>query len=112
TATLVPEGSGRRIALDRDGDGYLDTSEIEAGYDPADPASHPGRIASLTKTATNAILTWQAIPGATYIVERSTNLIGQWNVVQPAITATATSAKYEDISPDDHQRFYRLRLSD
>jgi DNA-binding beta-propeller fold protein YncE len=112
TATLVPEGSGRRIALDRDGDGYLDTSEIEAGYDPADPASYPGRIASLTKTATNAILTWQAIPGAIYIVERSTNLIDQWNVVQPAITATATSANYEDISPDDHQRFYRVRLND
>src|SRR6185503_8383841 len=104
------EGSGRRIALDRDGDGYLDTSEIEAGYDPADPASHPGRIASLTKTATKAILTWQTIPGATYIVEWSTNLIDHWNVVQPAITATAATATYEDNSPDDHQRFYRIHL--
>ncbi|MCH2162206.1 MAG: hypothetical protein MK085_10080, partial [Phycisphaerales bacterium] len=40
--TLVPPGSGTRIALDRDGDGYYDTDEVLACADPADPASVPG----------------------------------------------------------------------
>jgi DNA-binding beta-propeller fold protein YncE len=41
TYTCVPPGSGLRIALDRDEDGYRDGDEIDAGSDPADPASTP-----------------------------------------------------------------------
>jgi hypothetical protein len=40
TFTVVPRGSGRRIGVDRDDDGYFDRTELEAGFDPADPASH------------------------------------------------------------------------
>jgi hypothetical protein len=42
TYTCVPPGSGTRIAIDRDGDGYLDGDELDAGTDPADPNSYPG----------------------------------------------------------------------
>jgi hypothetical protein len=42
TYTCVPPGEGQRIALDRDGDGYLDGDEHDAGSDPADPHSWPG----------------------------------------------------------------------
>ncbi|HYC24164.1 MAG TPA: hypothetical protein VEI94_15760 [Candidatus Bathyarchaeia archaeon] len=41
TYTCVPPGSGMRIALDRDGDGYFDGDELAAGSDPGDPASIP-----------------------------------------------------------------------
>jgi len=42
TYTCVPPGSGTRIGLDRDEDGYFDRDEIDAGSDPADPNSIPG----------------------------------------------------------------------
>jgi DNA-binding beta-propeller fold protein YncE len=41
TWTCVPPGSGWRIGIDRDGDGYADGDELEAGSDPADPTSVP-----------------------------------------------------------------------
>ena len=42
TYTLVPAGTERRIGIDRDRDGHLDRDELDAGADPADPASFPG----------------------------------------------------------------------
>ncbi len=41
TFTCVPVGSGSRVAIDRDGDGYADWDEIVRFKDPADPDSHP-----------------------------------------------------------------------
>jgi len=41
TFTCVPPGDGRRSAIDRDLDGYLDGDEILAGSDPADSKSVP-----------------------------------------------------------------------
>ncbi len=41
TFTLVPFGSQERIGIDRDGDGFYDRDEIDAGSDPADPDSVP-----------------------------------------------------------------------
>jgi hypothetical protein len=41
TFTCVPPGSGARIAIDRDGDGYADFDELFARTNPADPTSHP-----------------------------------------------------------------------
>jgi DNA-binding beta-propeller fold protein YncE len=42
TWTCVPPDSGVRMALDRDGDGFFDRDELDAGSDPADPSSVPG----------------------------------------------------------------------
>ncbi|HSS01421.1 MAG TPA: thrombospondin type 3 repeat-containing protein, partial [Kofleriaceae bacterium] len=42
TYTCVPPGSGLRLAVDRDGDGFWDGDERAAGSDPADAASVPG----------------------------------------------------------------------
>jgi hypothetical protein len=42
TYTCVPLGSGLRVGVDRDEDGFLDSDEIDAGSDPADAASTPG----------------------------------------------------------------------
>src|SRR5213078_1189611 len=39
TYTVVPRGSGVRIGVDRDEDGYLNRTELEFGSDPANPLS-------------------------------------------------------------------------
>jgi DNA-binding beta-propeller fold protein YncE len=41
TYTCVPPGSGVRIGVDRDEDGFFDRDEIDDGSDPADPLSTP-----------------------------------------------------------------------
>nr|WP_153825118.1 beta-propeller fold lactonase family protein [Polyangium spumosum] len=41
TYTCAPPGSGARMAIDRDLDGYLDGDEMDAGKNPADPDNHP-----------------------------------------------------------------------
>ena len=41
TYTCAPPGSGERIGVDRDGDGFRDGDEHDAGSDPADPTSTP-----------------------------------------------------------------------
>jgi hypothetical protein len=41
TYTCTPPGSGRRVGVDRDGDGAWDGDERAAGTDPADPSSTP-----------------------------------------------------------------------
>jgi len=41
TYTCVPPGSGQRIGVDRDGDGFWDGDERDARSDPADPLSTP-----------------------------------------------------------------------
>ncbi|MDY7232941.1 hypothetical protein SYV04_41530 [Hyalangium sp. s54d21] len=43
TYTCAPPGSGERIGIDRDEDGYLDGDEVDAGSNPADAASTPRR---------------------------------------------------------------------
>jgi DNA-binding beta-propeller fold protein YncE len=41
TYTCVPPGSGFRIGVDRDNDGFPDQTEIDAGTDPTDASSFP-----------------------------------------------------------------------
>lgn len=67
TFTTVLRGTGLRIGIDRDDDGYFDRTEIEAGTNPADPLSKPSNaLPSLTlagsdlrvhpgRTVTNAV---------------------------------------------------------
>ncbi len=51
TYTCAPPGEGVRLALDRDGDGFFDRDELDAGSDPADAADTP-ETATPTPTTT------------------------------------------------------------
>jgi hypothetical protein len=115
TATLVPRGTGVRLALDRDGDSYFDLTEIELGADPADPGSHPSRILSISSIGTNVTLTWESIPGARYTVEWCASLptesISDWNRLVEPFVANATVTTYTDAPPAaELRRFYRVRM--
>src|SRR4029078_8220020 len=64
TYTCVPPGSGTRVGIDRDEDGYFDRDEIDAGSHPADPGSIPGSstpTATATATATPTPLAATAV---------------------------------------------------
>src|SRR5262249_27454999 len=57
TYTCAPPGSGSRMGIDRDEDGFLDRDEIDAGSDPADPASIPGGGTTTTSTTSSSTTT-------------------------------------------------------
>ena len=42
TYTCAPPGTGLRMGIDRDEDGFYDRDELDAGSDPADPLAIPG----------------------------------------------------------------------
>jgi len=70
TYTCVPPGSGQRIGVDRDEDGFFDRDELDAGSDPADPASVPGGGGTTTTTAattTTTSSTTTTVPGPTLV---------------------------------------------
>ncbi len=52
TYTCVPPGSGTRMGIDRDEDGFPDFTEVLAGSDPADPNSVPAGGPTTTTTTT------------------------------------------------------------
>ena len=57
TYTCVPPGSGERMGIDRDEDGYYDRDELDAGSDPADPLAIPtGTSAALTPISAKKLL--------------------------------------------------------
>jgi YVTN family beta-propeller protein len=67
TYLCVPPGSGIRVGIDRDEDGFLDRTEIDAGSDPADPASQPSGTTTTT-TSTSTTSTSTSLPaGQTFI---------------------------------------------
>ncbi len=56
TFTCVPPGEGPRVAIDRDGDGFGDSDEVDLGSDPANAASVPtGGTPICTSTVTGLV---------------------------------------------------------
>jgi YVTN family beta-propeller protein len=113
TYTMVPRGSGSRIGIDRDGDGYFDRDELDFGSDPTNPLSWAtntppilgavsnltalkGRWVTLNFSATDTDIPTQVLtfsletnapPGATI---NPTNGVFAWLPAGPPGTATNT----------------------
>jgi hypothetical protein len=73
TYTCVPPGSGTRIGIDRDLDGFFDRTEIDAGSDPANPASIPGGPTTTTTTTAPGSTTTTTMPPGPPIVPIQTS---------------------------------------
>jgi YVTN family beta-propeller protein len=67
TYHCVPPGSGVRIGLDRDEDGFFDRDELDRGSDPADPSSTPSGSTSTTTSTTSSTSTSTAPPSQEFI---------------------------------------------
>jgi hypothetical protein len=109
---LVPEGTGWRLALDRDDDGYFDTSEIDVGFDPANSESCPGAIMSIGRSLNDVTLSWSSAPGAQYAVEWSTNLSApniNWISLGPPFSAMSPLTFYTHAATNS-PGFYRVRM--
>ena len=63
TYTCVPPGSGLRVGVDRDEDGWFDRDELDLGSDPADPGSVPA--GTTTTTTPSSTTTTTTIPFVT-----------------------------------------------
>jgi DNA-binding beta-propeller fold protein YncE len=75
TYLCVPPGSGSRVGVDRDEDGFFDRDELDAGSDPADPSSTPsgGTTSTVTSTTTSSTTSTTA-PGSIFVPIPTTKL--------------------------------------
>ncbi|HMJ88327.1 MAG TPA: hypothetical protein VK530_00840 [Candidatus Acidoferrum sp.] len=113
TFTIVPEGTGRRIALDRDMDGFFDRDELDFPSDPANAASIPlDTIATISLTSSLVTISWNSVSGKTYQVQFNDTLsLSTWTNLHSGILATnsITSAGASNNNNAPHQ-FFRVRL--
>lgn len=96
---------------DTDGDGMLDGAEVIAGTNPLSAASafRITSIASLTNPD-EYTLTWETVPGKTYVLESQVLLSGAWTEV---ITIVADAASESHIHLSTNQkRFYRVKVEE
>jgi hypothetical protein len=113
TYTIVPEGMGRRLALDRDRDGFFDRDESDFGSDAADSSSIPVRTyATISINSNVATISWNGVSGKIYQVQFKNDLGAQtWNNLHPSITATnSTASATENGITNFLQRFYRIQI--
>jgi hypothetical protein len=111
TFTMVPFGTGRRMAIDRDEDYYLNRTEAEYGTNPLNPLSTPLRFLSLTKTSSVATLRWPTIRDFDYRVFHKTRLTDEFWTQLIAFTATGTVATVTDTNlGTNFQRFYQVEV--
>jgi DNA-binding beta-propeller fold protein YncE len=113
--TLVPRGSGVRLALDRDEDGFFNQSEIEAAADPdnADitPETTTPRLTSVQFTSNSVRLEWLGRVTSFYRVQTrsdfSTN--SAWaDFTEPVALAQNPASWTEPIQSGAGARFYRV----
>lgn len=113
--TLVPAGTGRRMALDRDGDTVFNQNELVAGSDPADPTITPEtttpRLHSISRLNDAVRLEWSGRLGSSYRVQARDEFAAEngWQNVGEAIVQSSNPiARDEPISPSANARFYRI----
>jgi hypothetical protein len=115
TYTLVPAGSGERIGIDRDADGYFDQDELDAGSNPADPLSiptgPPPQIGGITPalTTNSVALTWYAVPGLACQLQFKNSLADPvWITLSTVAAAPGALSVADPAFPTNSARFYRV----
>jgi hypothetical protein len=88
TFTCVPPGSGGRIGIDEDGDGYADGDERDAATDPANPASTPSNVALACTSSTTVTFKRATLSDRSGVLSLSTE-IDLGNYAQAAIGIAA-----------------------
>jgi hypothetical protein len=115
TYSLVPAGSGERIGIDRDADGYFDQDELDAGANPADPHSIPsepppqiGEI-SLALGTNGVSLDLFAVPGLACQLQYKNDLADlAWNTLSTNIAGVGALSLSDLTRPTNSARFYRI----
>jgi YVTN family beta-propeller protein len=115
TYTLVPIGSGERIGIDRDADGYFDQDELDAGYNPANPLSVPTAPApqingmSLALNNNGVALNWYAVAGLACQLQYKNNLADPaWTTLSTNIAGIGALSASDPTRPTNAARFYRI----
>jgi len=111
----VYPGTGVRIGLDSDLDGYFDQDEIDANSDPYNPISTPTnpegklKLVALKSTAGDVEISWETSPGIVYDLQYAENLNpADWRSLSGSRTASSSS-----ITQTDHpmtSRYYRVMV--
>jgi hypothetical protein len=112
---LVPRGTGRRIALDRDDDTFFNQNEIEVGSDPSDSSITPNtttpRLASFTLASSEVKIEWSGRIGSKYRIQSRATLSADspWADLSEPITITANPTAWsEPINAAAEARFYQI----
>ena len=112
TFMLVPGGSGKRLSIDTDEDGFFNGDELDGGSDPANPYSIPLRALARIDPASHELrISWNSVTGQTYRVQFTTNLTSRnWADFASSKVADGPESFVTDAVPPDTQRFYRIEV--
>ena len=117
TFTVVPPGTGIRLGVDRDEDGSLDRTEIDYGFDPADPRSignTPPRVFSLEQNRSSGVnhIAFFSMRDRNYRLQFKDRLEdAAWSDLPDIVTSPPFEAVLSDpTATNATQRFYRVVL--
>jgi YVTN family beta-propeller protein len=98
TYTLVPRGTGRRIGIDRNADGFLDRDVLDF------------KITAFNVTSSGTTVSWVSVSNFTYQLQYKANLTDPaWTTVPGNVVASGTTASQTDATaPTNSSRFYRI----
>jgi hypothetical protein len=90
---------------DADGDGMNNRQEFLAGTDPRDPDSRFEIFEWRVENGTDLILEWSSVPGRSYRVQHSADLIS-WEDASMPVVAGGSSVQFTDALTS--RKFYRV----
>jgi len=100
TMLLDPNG-------DANGSGQTNSAQDAAGFNPLDHTNY-FHIVSFIPASGGTQITWVSVPGNTYQVEFSSDMVSGYTVISGTIMATGTSCSYTDPSATGKKGFYLI----
>jgi hypothetical protein len=108
--TGTTTNSSSCAVCDPDQDGASNAAEFAASTDPTNVVSAL-RLLPPVMSATELLLTWDAVPGKRYVLQSATKLTADWVDVPGTTTnAVGTSIRLRLPVPTDSPGFYRIKL--